>query len=276
MERNKRNPPIRRTRLTRAEWNARRRQRLLRRVRNWVIFLAVCAALVALMTSAILWLLPRVSRIFAGPEEYQPAAYDLSGYVFPVNDPYLVLVNSNLPLEQTAQPALAETGTEGVQLEQQAAAAWREMAAAAKEDGVELVLMSGYQDEAARQAEYDGWVQYYLDEGLAAEEAAARARTVTPEPDCNESGTGLAAVILSDGYDKLDTGFDKTQAYRWLTAYAAEYGFILRWPADRQIATGMTYQPWHWRYVGPENARAIRASGLSLEEFLALYQQTDT
>lgn len=277
MERNKRNAqPIRRTRLTRAEWEARRRRRRLRRVRNWVIFLSVCAALVALMTSAILWLLPRVRLLFAGPEEYQPVAYDLSEYIFPEDDPYLVLVNGNLPLEQAAAPALAETGTEGVQMEQQAAAAWQEMAAAARKDGVELVLMSGYQDEAARQAAYDGWVQYYLDEGLSAEEAEALARTVVPEPDCNESGTGLAAEILSDGYDTLDTGFDKTQAYRWLTAYAAEYGFILRWPADRQIATGMAYQPWHWRYVGPENARAIRASGLSLEEFLALYQQTDT
>ena len=43
--------------------------------------------------------------------------------------------------------------------------------------------------------------------------------------------------------------------------------------SDRQLATGMVYQPWRWRYVGAENARAIRASGLSLEEFLALYQQ---
>ena len=62
------------------------------------------------------------------------------------------------------------------------------------------------------------------------------------------------------------------RAFSWLNAYAAEYGFILRWPQDRQAATGMAYQPWHWRYVGRENALTIRASGLSLEEFLALEQ----
>ena len=64
--------------------------------------------------------------------------------------------------------------------------------------------------------------------------------------------------------------FADTRAYEWLTAYAAEYGFVLRWPEERQAATGMVYEPWHWRYVGVENALAIRASGLSLEEFLAL------
>ena len=57
-----------------------------------------------------------------------------------------------------------------------------------------------------------------------------------------------------------------------LEAYAAEYGFILRWPQERQAATGMVFEPWHWRYVGRDNALAIRTSGLSLEEYLALEQ----
>ena len=57
-----------------------------------------------------------------------------------------------------------------------------------------------------------------------------------------------------------------------LEAYAAEHGFILRWPQERQAATGMVFEPWHWRYVGRDNALAIRASDLSLEEYLALEQ----
>lgn len=274
MEQNKQNTgPVRQPRLTKAQWQARRRRRILRRVRNWVLFLAACGAAVALMTSGILWVLGQARTLLAGPEDYQPVAYDLSEYIFNEDDPYLVLVNNNLPLDADTQPTLAEAAP-GIQLEAEAAAAWQAMAAAAQADGVELVLVSGYQDAAARQAAYDARVQSYLEEGLSEEEAAQRAKTVTPAPDCNESGTGLSLELLSDGYDSLDTGFDNTQAYRWLTAYAAEYGFILRWPADRQLATGMVYQPWRWRYVGAENARAIRASGLSLEEFLALYQQT--
>lgn len=276
MEQNKQNTgPVRRPRLTKAQWQARRRRRILRRVRNWVLFLAACGAVVALMTSGLLWVLGQARALLAGPEDYQPVAYDLSEYIFNEDDPYLVLVNNNLPLEADTQPTLAEAAP-GIQLEAEAAAAWQAMAAAAQADGVELILVSGYQDADARQAAYDARVQSYLEEGLSEEEAAQRAKTVTPAPEGNESGTGLSLELLSDGYDSLDTGFDNTEAYRWLTAYAAEYGFILRWPADRQLATGMVYQPWRWRYVGAENARAIRASGLSLEEFLALYQQTQT
>ena len=80
---------------------------------------------------------------------------------------------------------------------------------------------------------------------------------------------GYAADILSTDYTAQDTGFADTRAYQWLTAYAAEYGFILRYPKDRQAITGVVFEPWHWRYVGVEIALAIRASGLSLEEFLA-------
>lgn len=276
MEQNKQNttPAGRpRPRLIKAQWQARRRRRILRRVRNWILFLAACGALVALMTSGLLWVLGQARTLLAGPEDYQPVAYDLSEYIFNGDDPYLVLVNNNLPLDAETQPTLAEAAP-GIQLEAEAAAAWQAMAAAAQADGVELILVSGYQDAETRQAAYDARVESYLEEGLSEEEAAQRAKTVTPAPEGNESGTGLSLELLSDGYDSLDTGFDNTEAYRWLTAYAAEYGFILRWPADRQLATGMVYQPWRWRYVGAENARAIRASGLSLEEFLALYQQT--
>lgn len=97
----------------------------------------------------------------------------------------------------------------------------------------------------------------------------ARAAAILPEADANEHGTGYAADILSTDYTAQDTGFADTRAYQWLTAYAAEYGFILRYPEDRQAITGVVFEPWHWRYVGVENALAIRASGLSLEEFLA-------
>ena len=53
-----------------------------------------------------------------------------------------------------------------------------------------------------------------------------------------------------------------------LEAYAAEHGFILRWPQERQAATGMVFEPWHWRYVGVENAARINASGLCFEEYI--------
>ena len=134
------------------------------------------------------------------------------------------------------------------------------------------MLAAGYQDADARSAAYETQKQQYLEKGKTEEEAASLAADIQPPAECNDHGTGYAADILSTDYPTRDTGFDTTRAYEWLTAYAAEYGFILRYPQDRQAATGVVFEPWHWRYVGRDNALAIRASGLSLEEYLALEQ----
>ena len=262
-----------RPRLTREQWLARRRRKRLRLVRNWILFLSGCGAAVGLMTGLILWTLPRVSALLAGRQEFAAPSYDVSGYVFDPADPYLVLVNNNLPLVQEPAPALAVADdAAGARLEQQAAAAWQEMASAAEAVGIRLTLVEGYQDAARRQALFDARKQTYLDQGMAEADAAARAAAIVPRPECNESATGLAADILAEDYDALDTGFADTDAFRWLRAYAADYGFILRWPEDCQAATGMVFEPWHWRYVGVENAQAVYASGLSLEEFLAVHE----
>ena len=81
--------------------------------------------------------------------------------------------------------------------------------------------------------------------------------------------TALYLRLSREDGDKAESDSIANQR-TMLEAYAAEHGFILRWPQERQAATGMVFEPWHWRYVGVENALAIRASGLSLEEFLAL------
>ena len=52
-------------------------------------------------------------------------------------------------------------------------------------------------------------------------------------------------------------------------AHAAESGFILRYPSGKESVTGFAYEPWHYRYVGTEQAALINASGLTLEEYLA-------
>ncbi|MGN0708489.1 MAG: D-alanyl-D-alanine carboxypeptidase family protein [Faecalibacterium sp.] len=249
----------------------RRRRRRMRLVRNWALFLAACAGAMALMTSGILWLLPRAHALIAGPEAFEARTYDGSAYLFDSADMRLVLVNNNLPFAQEPQPILsvADDAT-GQQLEMEAAEAYRRMAAAAGADGIQLVLVTGWQDALARQQAFDAQKQLYLKKSYSEEDAAARARTVVPQPDCNELATGYGAEILSADDLEKDNAFAESRAYEWLTAYAAEYGFILRWPQDRQAATGMVFEPWHWRYVGVENALAIRASGLSLEEFLAL------
>lgn len=235
----------------------RRRRHRIRLVRNWTVFLLSCGAVMAVMTGGILWLLPRAYALIAPPTAFEAREYE-GGAETDLSDKRLMLVNANLPLteEPTPELAVADDAT-GVSLEAEAAAAYREMAEAARQDEIELVLTAGYQDAAARQSAY---------------EAAARAATVQPAPEASEYATGYGADILAADSMEKDTGFADTRAYEWLEAYAAEHGFILRWPQERQAATGMVFEPWHWRYVGRDNALAIRASGLSLEEYLALEQ----
>lgn len=272
----KQRPPAKsagRPRLTREQWLARRRRRRIRIIRNWILFLSACAVLVGLMTGVILWALPKISGMLGDRQEFIAPSYDLSGYVFDADDPYLVLVNNNLPQTDAETPVLeVADSTTGQQLEQEAAQAWKAMASAAQKVGIQLTLVEGYQTLERQQEAFDARKQIYLDQGMTEEKADSRAAAIVPRPGCNESGTGLAADILSSDYTTLDTGFADTDAFRWLSAYGADYGFILRWPEDCQAVTGMVYQPWHWRYVGVENARAIAASGLSLEEFVAVHQ----
>ncbi|MEJ5195562.1 M15 family metallopeptidase [Faecalibacterium sp. HTF-128] len=245
-------------RMTREQYMRRKRLRL---ARNWAVLILICAAIVALMTRGILWLLPKANALLAGPRSFEAASYSGTDYTFDADDARLILVNANLPFAGEPSPTLAPANEDGtIQLEAEAADAYRQMSAAAAEDGVALVLSAAYEAQK----------QQYLEKGKTEEEAASLSADIQLPAECNEHGTGYAADILSSDYPDRDTGFDTTRAYEWLTAYAAEYGFILRYPEDRQAATGVVFEPWHWRYVGTENALAIRASGLSLEEFLAL------
>ena len=219
----------------------RRRRHRIRLVRNWTVFLLSCGAVMAVMTGGILWLLPRAYALIAPPTAFEAREYE-GGAETDLSDKRLMLVNANLPLTEEPTPELA------------------------------VVLTAGYQDAAARQSAYEAAVQSYRESGCSEEEATAKAATVQPAPEASEYATGYGADILAADSMEKDTGFADTRAYEWLEAYAAEYGFILRWPQERQAATGIVFEPWHWRYVGRDNALAIRASGLSLEEYLALEQ----
>lgn len=101
--------------------------------------------------------------------------------------------------------------------------------------------------------------------GAAAEEKAA---TVVARPGTSEHHMGLAADILGSGYTSLEESFDTTPAYAWLKENCAEYGFILRYPKEKEDVTGVIYEPWHYRYVGVDTAREIMSRGLTLEEYL--------
>lgn len=226
-------------RMSYREWKIRK---CLRLARNWVLFLAACGGAVALMATGILWLLPKAHALIAGPVPFAARAYSADGYVCDTDDARLVVVNANLPLESEPAPelAVADDAT-GEQLETEAAAAYRSMAEAAQAAGVELNLVTGWQDADTRTAAYEARLTAYQTENsrLTGETAAAHTASLQPTASTSEQGTGYCADILSPDCTERSEAFAETRAYEWLTAYAADYGFILRWPEERQSATGI-------------------------------------
>ncbi len=85
------------------------------------------------------------------------------------------------------------------------------------------------------------------------------------QPGASEHQTGLAFDVTVETGD----GFENTPQYGWLMQHAHEYGFIQRYPANKADITGISYEPWHYRYVGIDAATRMWKSGQTLEEFVA-------
>lgn len=69
-------------------------------------------------------------------------------------------------------------------------------------------------------------------------------------------------------FNYVNNSFEDTKEFNWLKQNAEKYGFILRYPKEKESITKMTYEPWHWRYVGEENAKKMKSLGLCLEEYI--------
>ena len=85
---------------------------------------------------------------------------------------------------------------------------------------------------------------------------------------CSEHASGLAVDIVSKDYQILDEKQARTDEILWLQENCSEYGFILRYPKEKEEITKVSYESWHFRYVGTTAAREITEQGLTLEEYL--------
>ena len=89
-------------------------------------------------------------------------------------------------------------------------------------------------------------------------------------PGTSEHQTGLALDITDRYYEMKDASLANTALFQWMSAHCHEYGFIVRYPEDKQDITKIIYEPWHWRYVGVDAAKEMKASGQCLEEYLGV------
>lgn len=185
----------------------------------------------------------------------------------------MILVNPDNPIPDDYPLKLAWVSLNGKdrQVNSLCADAFREMVNAAKEDGVILLLRSTYRGIALQTEGFNDKVQEYVNKGYSKEEATKIAATIVAVPGTSEHHTGLAADITTPSFDRLNKDFDKTEAYQWLVTHCAEYGFILRYPADKTEITKIIYEPWHYRYVGKEAAQIIMSEGICYEEFVEKY-----
>jgi zinc D-Ala-D-Ala carboxypeptidase len=126
--------------------------------------------------------------------------------------------------------------------------------------GEELVVASAYRSYADQQISYTRLTRIY---GSEAGEMSA-----FPGRSQHQLGTAVDFTNAASGYE-IWQYFGNTSASWWLREHAPEYGFVLAYPSGKETETGYQWEPWHFRYVGVENAERLKESGLSLQEFLA-------
>jgi D-alanyl-D-alanine carboxypeptidase len=285
-------PHPHRRRLTRAEVRRRRRSRAIRRVAGLTVMLCVAAGGVSFLLTrrAVVPSASAASAISMPAQSIaDPTVSSAENTAAPANalgltadearailaDPLMVLVNhtSKMPDDYTFDTKECGSATAvNKTLQTVACDAFLEMQKAAAADGVTVWMQSGYRSVKYQTSLYERKTKYYLDKGYDNATAREKAAAVVNPPGYSEHNCGLAADLNSPEHTGLDEGFEKTAAFRWLCEHAGDYGFILRYPKDAEDKTEIIYEPWHWRYVGVENAAKINASGLCFEEYIETLQ----
>ena len=190
--------------------------------------------------------------------------------VFPeAEDWQLLLVNPWNPLPEDFRETLAlKSLPNGLRVDRRAWEDLMEMLEDCRKAGLRPLVCSAYRTQATQTRLYNNKILRLLAAGCPAEEAAAEAARWVAAPGTSEHQTGLAVDIVAASYQLLDEGQAETAEQKWLMEHCWEYGFILRYPSEKEALTGVGYEPWHYRYVGRPAALDIRDSGLCLEEYL--------
>ncbi len=180
----------------------------------------------------------------------------------------MILVNPDNLLPSNFEVDLVEVQN-GYRVDKRIKDAVNAMFTAAKADGIDLLICSAYRSVDKQTQLFKNKTNEYINAGKSEEEAIAVAATIVARPGTSEHHTGLALDIVTTSYQMLDDGFDQTSAFKWLYENCADYGFILRYPEDKQSITKIIYEPWHYRYVGEKTAKEIMAQKICFEEYMA-------
>ena len=139
-----------------------------------------------------------------------------------------------------------------------------DMLNAMKKYGITNIWVQSAYRSVARQKElYDNSIQKYLGEGKTQEEAERLTNEYINKPGSSDHNLGLAV-----DFNYVDNKFEKLAGFKWLQENAEDYGFVLRYPKDKEDITKIAYESWHWRYVGKEHAKKMNELNMCLEEYI--------
>ncbi len=134
----------------------------------------------------------------------------------------------------------------------------------AKNDNMNIRVVSAYRSYSYQENLYNNYVK---------NDGVSLADTYSARPGYSEHQTGLV-VDVTRAFDDFNN-FENTEEYNWMMKNAADYGFILRYPKDKESITTYSFEAWHYRYVGIDLAKKIKASNLTFDEYYVRYLESD-
>lgn len=206
-----------------------------------------------------------------GEEEGMPEwTYPLAPEILANPNGYITLANTESLLDGDYEPedlenvTVKKASSAAMQMRREAHAALHRMFDAAEAAGYTLYAKSVYRSYQTQKTMYANRLEKVgYDDGVVA------------YPGSSDHQTGLGIDILNYEWTQkegMTPAFAETPEAQWMAAHCQEFGFILRYMEDKEDITKIIFEPWHFRYVGPEAAEYIMANHLSLEEFTAEWQ----
>ncbi len=171
---------------------------------------------------------------------------------------YIYLPEDYIPNNLTTISSEFSSSTR--QLVYEAKEAFEKMASAAKEQGYTINVSSAYRSYEYQKGLYDNYVE---------KDGVELADTYSARPGFSEHQTGLVVDIDNGTVDY--NNFESTEEFKWMQENAQNYGFILRYPKNKECITGYNYESWHYRYVGKQIATFIKNNNLTYDEYYARY-----
>lgn len=230
-----------------------------------IIMLA--AALIPLLTGAVSRGAALRGQVIRDIQTHRQSHAGSVSYADADDDWSLILVNPWNSIPDGYSPTLTKL-INGQSVDERCYPDLQDMMDDCRAAGLSPLICSSYRSGQTQESLYNNKVKSLAAMGLSQERAKTEAAKVVALPGTSEHQLGLALDIVDVNNQNLDESQEDTEVQKWLMENSYKYGFILRYPQDKSDVTGISYEPWHYRYVGKEAAREIYEQGVCLEEYL--------